>query len=317
MTQRDPYPKPFDPATISEETIRTNTEIVDTLSALPDQWSFPPEHVRRRRREGKGPFPVAPRSKMARDICIPGRDSEIKLRVITPEKPSGVYLHFHGGGWVLGAPDEQDPRMERIAKNCNLACVSVDYRLAPEHPYPAAPDDCESAALWLVEHCEDIFGTKRMMIGGESAGAHLSAVTLLRMRDRHQIQPFCGANLVAGCYDLMLSPSARNWGTEKLVLNTRDITKFSDCFLPDHFNRSDPDISPIHGDLASMPPALFTVGTSDPLLDDTLFMSSRWRAAANHTETAIYPGGAHVFMAFPGKMSEISLDRIESFLNSC
>ncbi len=317
MTERPLDSKLFDPAIVSSETKDINSGIVKTLSALPDPWSFPPEEIRRRRREGKGPFPVAPRSKRAKEISISGPDGEISLRVIAPAKPDGVYLHFHGGGWVLGAPDEQDPRLERIVGNCNLACVSVDYRLAPENPYPAAPDDCEAAALWLVENAEKLFGTSRMMIGGESAGAHLSAVTLLRLKERHRIQPFCGANLVAGCYDLSLTPSARRWGTEKLVLNTRDITKFSENFILGHQDRSNPDISPLNGNLSQMPPALFTVGTRDPLLDDTLFMSMRWLAAGNKAEVAIYPGGAHVFMAFPGKISEDSLDSIEKFLGSC
>ncbi|MBZ0217296.1 MAG: alpha/beta hydrolase [Fimbriimonadaceae bacterium] len=306
----------FDDDAISEETRNLNADIVATLSAAPDQWSFPPEVIRQRRKEGKGPFPAAPLSERAREIFIQGSGGDIRLRIITPEKPSGIYLHFHGGGWVLGSPEEQDPRMERIADNCNLACVSVDYRLAPENPYPAGPDDCETAALWLVKHAMEHFGTERMMIGGESAGAHLSVVTLLRLRDNHQIQPFSGVNLVAGCYDLHLTPSARNWGTEKLILNSRDIAKFTDCFIPDNQDKSNPDISPIHANLSQMPPALFTVGTRDPLLDDTLFMSSRWLAAGHTTETAIYPGGAHVFMAFPGKMSEASLKKIEDFLIS-
>lgn len=309
--------KIFDPDSVSDETKNTNAEIIETLSAAPDQWSFPPEVVRQRRKDGKGPFPLAPLSERAEEILIHGPRGEIGLRIIAPENPSGIYLHFHGGGWVLGSPQEQDPRMERIVDNCNLACVSVDYRLAPENPYPAGPDDCETAALWLVEHAKKRFGTDHMMIGGESAGAHLSVVTLLRLRDRHQIQPFSGANLVAGCYDLNMTPSARNWGTEKLILNTRDITKFRECFVPADQDRFDPDISPLYADLSQMPPALFTVGTRDPLLDDTLFMSTRWLGAGRKTETAIYPGGAHVFMAFPGEISTASLEKIENFLNAC
>ncbi|MCT8970670.1 alpha/beta hydrolase [Microbaculum marinisediminis] len=304
----------FEDSAVSAETRAINDDIVKRMDAAPDQWSFPPAMIRSRRRQGLGPFPVAPRSDRARTIEIDGPHGAIPLRIIAPENPKGVYLHFHGGGWVIGGADEQDPRLERIADTCGLAVVSVEYRLAPEHPYPQGPDDCEAAALWLVKHGKDQFGTDRFAIGGESAGGHLSMVTMLRLRDRHGLTPFRAANLVAGCYDLRLTPSARNWGTEKLILTTRDITIFIDRFVPRSHRLDDPDVSPILADVSGLPPALFSVGTRDALLDDSLFMAMRWAAAGNDTELAVYPGGAHVFMAFPGALSEQSLTRIDQFL---
>jgi hypothetical protein len=92
--------------------------------------------------------------------------------------------------------------------------------------------DCEAAALWLVELAESEFGTKRLMIGGESAGAHLAAVTLIRLRDRHGLQPFVGANLVYGAFDLRITASAWNWGDRLLVLNTPIIEFFSTTSFP-------------------------------------------------------------------------------------
>jgi acetyl esterase/lipase len=101
--------------------------------------------------------------------------------------------------------------LHTLATRAHLAVASVDYRLAPEHPFPAGPDDCEAAACWLVEHAQREFGTSRLLIGGESAGGHLSALTLLRMRDRHgAADAFCGANLVFGAFDLGMTPSQRN-----------------------------------------------------------------------------------------------------------
>jgi acetyl esterase/lipase len=102
-----------------------------------------------------------------------------------------VYLHIHGGGFMLGRAYQYDEMMAAIAGACQVATVSVDYRLAPEDPYPAGPDDCETAAVWLAENAASEFGTDRLIIGGESAGANLSAVTLLRMRDRHGFSGFC------------------------------------------------------------------------------------------------------------------------------
>ena len=103
----------------------------------------------------------------------------------------------------------------------------------------------------------------------------------MRLRDRHGLTPFRAANLTAGCYDLALTPSVRRWGETKLILNTRDIFLFVQNFLRLKGDVRDPDVSPLQGDLAGLPPALFTVGTRDPLLDDTLFMASRWHAAGN------------------------------------
>ena len=89
---------------------------------------------------------------------------------------------------MLGACGLQDEMLERIVAATGFASVSVEYRLAPEHPYPAGPNDCETAAMWLATHASAEFGTSVLTIGGESAGATLAAATLLRLRDRHQIR---------------------------------------------------------------------------------------------------------------------------------
>lgn len=308
-----PPPEIFADAAISEETRAINDAIAKKLAEAPDPWSFTPAEMRERRRKGLWVFPVAPLSPRAQTIEIDGPHGAIPLRIIAPTEPRGVYLHIHGGGWVYGGADEQDPRLERIADRCGLAVVSVDYRLAPEHPYPQGPDDCEAAALWLTREATARFGTDRLMIGGESAGAHLSVVTLTRLRDRHGLRPFVAANLIAGCYDLRLTPSAANWGPERLVLGTVDLRTYVGHFAGGHA-LTDPDVSPVFADLSGLPRALFTVGTRDPLLDDTLFMASRWAVAGNEAELGVYPGGAHVFIAFAGALAEDCLVRIDAFL---
>ncbi|MFC7396106.1 alpha/beta hydrolase [Chelatococcus sp. GCM10030263] len=307
-------PALFDPAAIDPETVALNAEIIAKLARLPDQWSLPPAVIREMRAEGGGAFPLPLRSPRAETLLIPGRAGEVPLRIIAPPDPRGVYLHIHGGGWVFGSADMQDDRLERMAEKLGLASVSVDYRLAPEHPYPAAPDDCEAAALWLVENAASSFGTDRLFIGGESAGAHLSVVTLMRLRDVHGLRPFRAANLVAGIYDLGMTPSARRWGEEKLVMRTLDVHLFVQNFLRGGGDLRDPDISPLYGDLAGLPPAIFTVGTRDAILDDSLFMSARWTAAGNRADLAVWPGGAHVFIGFPGSLAEKALARSEAFL---
>jgi acetyl esterase len=308
-------PALLDTQAITDEIRAQNADIVRTLSALPDPWLYPAALIRERRRQGLGPFPDMPRSARAETLTIEGPTGAITRSGIAPREPRGVYYHVHGGGWTLGAADEQDPWLDRLADSCGLTCVSVDYRLAPENPYPAGPDDCEAAALWLVRQALPRFGTDRLFIGGESAGAHLSLVTLLRLKDRHGLTPFLGANLFAGCYDLTLTPSAQNFGSERLILTTRDVRQFCDNFCGPRVDRRDPDVSPLFADLRGLPPALLSVGTRDALIDDTLFLASRWIAAGNRADLALWPGGAHVFHRFESRLTDQALERIDAFLN--
>ncbi len=312
----------LDPALFSDdaippETRAANAAIIQAMTGMPEWWDVGAQKVRDARARGEGIFPAAAKSDRARWIEIKGAGGPIKLRVIAAEQSRGVYLHIHGGGHVLGAADQQDRLLERIADEARLTAISVEYRLAPENPYPAGPDDCEAAALWVNENIKD-FGGGALTIGGESAGAHLSALTMLRLRDKHGLTPFRAANLVFGVFDLGLTPSARQFGDERLVLRTIDIQKFGDAFLPgmsDAEKRS-PELSPLYADLSGLCPALFTIGTRDALLDDSLFMHARWVAAGNAGELDIYPGGAHGFIAFPTPQTFASLQRQTAFLNA-
>lgn len=311
-------PQIFAEVAIDEETNAFNHQIEQDLSELPPLWETGPVAARQAREEGKsifGPLVLSPRA-TTRKITT-SEDREIGLRIfLPPENAKAVYFHIHGGGWVLGGNHHQDPRLEALSRSCQLAVISVDYRLSPEHPYPAAPDDCELALLWLLDHSESEFGSERILIGGESAGAHLSVVTMLRMRDRHAYTGFAGANLVYGIYDLGLTPSARNWGERNLVLNTPSMLWFLDQFLSEETDLRKPDLSPLWADLSGLGPALFTVGTLDPLLDDSLFMSSRWSAAGNRAELAVFPGGVHTFDSSPTKLGKTALSNMYRFINS-
>ena len=312
--------RPFDPAlfrddAIAPATTELNKAMIALLTGQPEWWNVGAESFRAARRRGEGPFPAPVMSPRARTMTITGKDgNEIPLRVIAPANPRGIYLHIHGGGWVLGGADMQDPMLERIADNTGQAVVSVEYRLAPEHPYPAGPDDCEATAAWLVQNGKKEFGTDALTIGGESAGGHLSAVTILRMRDRYGYTGFRGANLVYGAYDMSLTPSQRQFGNTRLVLRTIDIQQFANAFLPTVTDRRVPDISPLYADLKGLCPALFSVGTKDALLDDTLFMHARWVAACNEAELAIYPGGAHGFTLFPNDVAKAAAAKMDEFL---
>jgi acetyl esterase/lipase len=317
ITPGRPMPSP-DPAVFRDDAIapetRAHHEDVARRMKGADIWAVPAEEIREQRRQGKGAFPMAPKSPRAVTETISGPHGPIELRFLAPERPRGVYLHIHGGGWMLGQADFQDPALERLGERLGLAAVSVEYHLAPEHPFPAAPDDCEAAAQWLVEEAPRRFGTDRLFIGGESAGANLSVLTLIRLRDRLGRMPFAGANLTAGCYDLGLTPSARRWGQRGLILDTRDVQSFAKTYLGDGRDPRDPAISPLYADLAGLPPALFSVGTYDALLDDSLFMAARWEAAGGHAELAVWPGGVHVFQSFDFPLAREAFEREVAFL---
>ena len=310
---RELDPSLFDPASVDSATRGFNEIAEKMLAEMPTIVDVGAAATRAARLEDRSPLGAIVRLPHGESRRIAGPAGEIGLRIFRPETPRGVYLHIHGGGWALGAEDQQDLVLDAIAKRTGLVAVSAGYRLAPEDPYPAGPDDCEAAALWVAKNALREFGSEWLAIGGESAGAHLSVVTLLRLRDRHGLTPFRAANLVYGCYDLGLTPSVRRWGTRNLVLSTPIVEQFADWYVPRE-RRADPDVSPLHADLAGLPPALFSVGTLDPLLDDTLFMAARWRSAGNPAELAVYPGGIHAFNLFPIPLAEKANVRALDFL---
>jgi acetyl esterase/lipase len=189
-----------------------------------------------------------------------------------------------------------------------MAVVSVDYRLAPEHPFPAGPDDGVAVAEWLLENGERELGSSRLILGGESAGGYMAAIVLLRIRDElHAVDRVLGANLVFGVFDWGRSPSQRGIRPTSGMdlLDPVGIEFFTECFLPGRSDdqRRDPSISPAFADLRDLPPALMSVGSSDHLLDDTLTLSTRWAAAGNEVELLVLPDMPHGFMAVPCEMT--------------
>lgn len=296
------------------EVLAFNELVAAEMRDLPKIWDVGAPLARKAREEGKGIFGEMLRSDRAESITIEGPGGPQDLRVIRAEDPRGVYLHIHGGGWVLGANHHADIRNEWLADATGLTVVAPQYRLAPEDPYPAGPDDCEAAALWLIENAKAEFGTDVLAIGGESAGGHLSLVTILRMRDRLGTCPFSMAALIYGMYDLRRLPSVRAFGDQPLIINDPVTIWFVDQFAGDH-DLTEPDLSPLFADLSSLPPALFTVGTMDPLLDDSLFGYQRYLAAGNEARLDVWPGGIHAFDYFDNEYGRLCRTSIHQFLN--
>jgi acetyl esterase/lipase len=247
----------------------------------------------------RGPRPVKALAEAA------GR--RVPVRMFAPEMGTarGVYLDIHGGGFYMGSAARGDAHNRRLAHDLGIAVLSVDYRLAPEHPWPAAPEDCETAALWLVEQANARFGTTRLAIGGVSAGATLAMTTLLRLRARGVSTAFAGAALQFGTYDM-----SGQTPTGRLL----DGEFFIQAYAGDVADRTDPDISPVYGDLRGLPPVLLVVGSLDILLEDNLVMAARLSAAGGEVDVRVYPESPHGFTLHPTPMASSALNDIESWL---
>jgi acetyl esterase len=298
---------------LRDETAAGNEMVAALLADNPGFHEQTPEEAR----EGIPGVPEAPILDHGITRSIPGPGGDIPLRIFVPENPKGVYLHIHGGGWVIGSAVSADPKLDAVANASSSVVVSVEYRLAPEHPYPAGPDDCLAAAAWVLENAEAEWGVTDIVIGGESAGGHLAAVTALGIRDQlNSIDRVVGMNLVYGVYDLSMTPSQKA-GTELLLIPTDTMAWFYDHFLQGGEDRQDPAVSPLYADLAGLPPALLSVGTKDPLLDDSLFMAARLRAAGNEATLDVYPEAIHGFTVLPGPAGELGNTRANQFIASC
>ncbi len=233
-----------------------------------------------------------------------GRSVPVRIHEPASGAVAGVFPEIHGGGFYMGSAAGNDVRDRVLADTLDLAVVSVDYRLAPEHPWPAAPDDCETAALWLADHAQDRFGTTKLFIGGSSAGATLAMSTLLRLRER-PVAAYRTAVLQFGTYDLSgLTPAGRLIADEY----------FLDAYAGAAEDRTHPDISPIYADLVGLPPVLIVVGADDVLLQDNLALAGRLSAAGVGVELRIYPASPHGFTGHGTPMATAAMDDIKTWL---
>lgn len=288
------------------------------------------------RAAGETPLPKATYLDSAEDLAIPSRDAgrTIPCRILRPQngKPiKGVFLHIHGGGWVLQDEKSQDPALQEIANGTGTLAFSVGYRLAPEHPFPAGPNDCYDAAEWLVDNAEAKFGAPLAFAGGESAGGHLSMLVALHLLQspvaKYADFRFKGLLLHFGCYSMIWTPYVYNFQRSDILVLDRDLMDhFINVFLPGMTDeqKRDPSISPFYADLeplrGKLPPALFTCGTEDCLLDDTMFMSAKWLMGGGEAVVKIVPGAPHGYIMFPRSMKGSGADEgmqaVEDFMLS-
>jgi acetyl esterase len=255
------------------------------------------------------------------DVVVDGPGGDLRLHMFVPEAPArGVMIRIHGGGWVGGAPEDDDALNDHICRTCQVAIVSPEYRLAPENGVTILDEieDCLAAARWAHESSSR-FGTRRMMIAGTSGGAHLAAATLLRLRDAHDpaFASIIGAHFDSGVYDVSGTPSQRLATDDTLIVTRMWLEAFRELAFPgrDPEMLRDAAVSPLYADLSGLPPAMFVVGLLDPLLDDSLFMASRWQAAGNQATVETWPAGAHTFMNMGTPLAEAALARTAAWIS--
>lgn len=276
--------------------------VLDQLEAMnaPPLGTLSPEETRAtsaaRRMPGVEPEPVH----HVEDRTVPGPAGEIPVRVYRPSDDDGLPLlvYFHGGGWVIGDLESEDARCRSLANQAQCVVVSVAYRLAPEHPFPAAVDDAYAATKWAAEH-PDEFGVdaSRVAIAGCSAGANLAAVVAQWARDRggpalvHQ-------TLVYPVTDHAMDTPSYSENAEGYLLTRHSMEWFWGHYLSGG-DGADPAASPLRAEsLSGLPPALVITAEFDPLRDEGEAYARRMRDAGVDVTCTRYDGQIHAFFNF-------------------
>jgi acetyl esterase len=262
-------------------------------SGAPPLISMTPDEAR----EGSAFFVeligAGPDVAVVRDIEIPGPNGAIPARVYEPvPDPFGTVVYYHGGGWVLGCLDEFDAVCQALAVASGARVVSVDYRLAPEHRFPAAADDAFAALVQIAARHPG----EPIVVAGDSAGGNLAAVSALRARETGGPEIALQV-LVYPVVDCDFTrPSYVECSGRDLFLNTAELVWFWDHYAPDEADREHPYASPIRAaDLAGLPPAYIVVAQHDPLRDEGLAYASALESAGVPVTVARYEDQIHAF----------------------
>jgi acetyl esterase len=241
-----------------------------------------PEHV----------VPVA----STEDRTVPGAEGEIKARVYRPEGegPFPTVVFFHGGGWVIGDLDTHDNMARSVCRGSEAVVISVDYRLAPEHPFPAAADDAVASARWVAQHLDEFGGDDRLAVAGDSAGGNLAAVVAQQLHADGT--PLAAQFLLYPAVDVEGEYPSRLENAKGYFLEQDTMDWFYGHYVATGHHAADPRLSPLHGpDLSGLPPALVVTAEFDPLRDEGEAYAQALEAAGVPAEARRYDGLIHGF----------------------
>jgi acetyl esterase len=249
--------------------------------------------------------PVPPGAPIARveDRTIPGLAGDVSIRIYTPDgqAPFPVLVWFHGGGWVIGSVAASDHTGRELANTAGCVVVSIDYRLAPEHKFPACLDDCDAAYQWVVAHAPTFGGdARRVAVGGDSAGGNLAAAVCLRAKERGGPLPVFQL-LVYPVVDYNFDRPSYRANADGYLLTQTAMRWFWDQYVNTPEEMAHPHASPMSAtDLSGLPPALIITAEFDPLRDEGEAFGERLRHAGVPVEVTRYDGMIHGFFGmFP------------------
>src|SRR5580698_1514860 len=245
--------------------------------------------------------PVAVASVLNR--TIPGPGGDIPIRIYTPggSGPFGAFVYFHGGGWVLGSLDMTDQPCRMITNAAGCVTVSVDYRLAPEHKFPAGPEDCFAATKWVMETAAAIgCDASRIAVGGTSAGATLATTTALMARDRGGPKIAFQLLVYPATRRELDTPSQKQFSEDGYILSRAVMEWFWGNYLTSDADAANPYACPARAkSLAGLPPAFVMTAEYDPLRDEGEAYAARLREEGVATVMKRYDGVTHGFFGMP------------------
>ncbi|HVY08248.1 MAG TPA: alpha/beta hydrolase [Burkholderiales bacterium] len=277
-------------------------------AALPEVWQLTPDQGREQYLTRVNKLKANDSIFRSEDRRIPGPGSDIPIRIYTPREVKSmeklpVLMWFHGGGFVIGSLDTHDSACRLLANQADCIVVSVDYRLAPEHRFPAAVEDCMAATKWVALHAVEFGGDANCMgVGGDSAGGNLAAVISILARDAaHPKLAF--QLLLYPCVAPEPETASHHKFKEGYILSRNSITWFYKQYLRGGKDVNDFRFAPLqHDDLSGLPPALVIVAGYDPLRDEGIEYARKLIEAGNRVRLTNYEGMVHGFFLMGGAL---------------